>query len=53
MEYEFTIFCLTIIAIIALANGDKANARRALEIVFELSGGVLQTLRQLQERIIR
>lgn len=53
MEYEFTIFCLTVIAILALAHGDKATATQALDIMSGLTSSVLGALRQLQERMIR
>jgi hypothetical protein len=53
MEYELTIFCVTVIAILALAYGDRVVARHALNIMSGLVGSALQTLRQLQERMIR
>ena len=53
MEYEFTIFCLTVIAILALAHGDRGVAMHVLNIMSELVRSTLQTLRQLQERMLR
>ena len=53
MEYEFTIFCLTVIVILALAHGDRGVAKHALDIMSELVGSALQTLRQLQKRMLR
>ena len=53
MEYEFTVFCLTVIAILALALGKDAITAQALKIISGLSGSLLRTLQQIQERVIR
>lgn len=42
MEYELTIFCLTVIVILALAYGDRGVAKHALDI---MSGLVLLTIK--------
>ena len=53
MDYNFTLFCLTVIAILALALGKDKVTTQALAIISDLSGTVLRTLRQLQERMIK
>jgi hypothetical protein len=53
MEYELTIFCVTVIAILALAYGDRRVAKHALDIMSGLVGSALQMFRQVQERMIR
>ena len=53
MEYQFTVFCLTVIVILALSHGNKTVAKQALALMSDLTGGVLQTLGQLQKRMIR
>lgn len=52
MEYEFTVFCVTVIALLALAQGDKMTARKTLDIISNLSQSLVQALRQLQEKMI-
>lgn len=49
MEYEFTIFCLTVIAILALALGKDTVTSQALDIISNLSRSILRTLKRLQE----
>ena len=52
MAGKFTVFCLTLIAILALALGKDTVTVQALNVISNLSGSLSRTLRQLQERMI-